>query len=108
MADLDELRAFLAVVEAGSVKVAASELGVPRSTLRRRLDALEQRVGIALLWSDARGAFPTPAARTLLVDGAALLASYDELLERARRAAPRRERDSPGGMAGSDEDDGRK
>lgn len=108
MAELDELRAFLAVIHTGSVKAAASELGVPRSSLRRRLESLEQRVGVALIWADATGAYPTPAARLLLTDGAALLASYDSLLDRARRAAQRPCLDRTDGMAGSDDDGGRK
>jgi DNA-binding transcriptional LysR family regulator len=106
MAELDELRAFLAVIDAGSVKAAAVDLGVPRSTLRRRLESLEQRVGVALLWTDATGAYPTPAARLLLSDGASLLESYGSLVDQARRAAKRPYREE--GVAGSDDDDGRK
>lgn len=86
MSDLDELRAFLAVVETGSVAAASDQLSVPRSTLRRRLDALEQRVGVALLWMDASGAHPTPAARLLVTEGAALIASYENLVRESKRA----------------------
>ena len=107
MTDLDELRAFLAVIEAGSMKAAAADLGVPRSTLRRRLESLEQRVGVTLLWTDATGAYPTPAARLLLTDGAALLASYDALVDQARQARQRSDPDQGGRVSGSDEDDGR-
>ena len=87
MPDLDELRALIAVVAAGSTKTAAHELGVPRSTLRRRLESLEQRVGAPLLWSDATGTHPTPSARLLLDEGPALLDSYRLLLDRARKAS---------------------
>ena len=38
MADLDELRAFLAIVEHGSAKAASGAIGIPRSTLRRRIE----------------------------------------------------------------------
>lgn len=87
MPDLDEMRAFLTVVATGSASAAADQLGVPRSTLRRRIGSLEQRIGARLLWTDASGAHPTPAARLLLEHGPALLADYADLLERARQAA---------------------
>ena len=86
MADLDELRAFLAVVEQGSVKAAADALGVPRSTLRRRIDTLEQRVGASLLWADPRGTRLSPKGRLMVEEAEALLSSHASLLERARRA----------------------
>ena len=108
MPDLDELRAFLAVVAAGSFQGAADELSVPRSTLRRRLESLEQRVGVPLLWTDTAGAHPTPAARLLLDDGAALLRSYRALLESALQAASSADRPpaSADRLSGSDHDDG--
>ena len=86
MADLDELRAFLAVVEHGSAKAAADTLGVPRSTLRRRIDALEQRIGATLLWSDAQGTRLSPKGRLMVDEAQGLLASHAALIERARRA----------------------
>lgn len=86
MADLDELRAFLAVVEHGSAKAAADALGIPRSTLRRRIDALEQRIGASLLWADSRGTRLSPKGRLMVEEAQAMLASYATLLERARRA----------------------
>ncbi len=85
MADLDELRAFLAIVEHGSVKAAADALGIPRSTLRRRIDALEQRVGAPLLWADSRGSRLSPKGRLMIDEAEALLASHAALLERVRR-----------------------
>ncbi|GAB4534317.1 MAG: hypothetical protein Tsb0020_49910 [Haliangiales bacterium] len=86
MADLDEVRAFRAVVVAGSVKAAAEALAMPRSTLRRRLAALEQRVGVSLLWTDAAGVHPTPAGRVLMREGEAIIDAYQTLIERARAA----------------------
>lgn len=43
--DLEELRAFLDVVQTGSFLAAADSLGVSRTTLRRRVEALEARAG---------------------------------------------------------------
>ncbi|WP_252025056.1 LysR family transcriptional regulator [Vibrio sp. SCSIO 43136] len=38
----DDLSVFCAVVEKGSLKQASLHLGIPHSTVSRRLDALEQ------------------------------------------------------------------
>ena len=84
--DLEELRGFLAVVETGSMLGAATNLGIPRGTLRRRVDALEARAGVPLLERSAKGVTATEAGRLLaergrrlLAEGSALLASVREL-----------------------------
>lgn len=87
MADLDELRAFLAIVEQGSAKAAADSLGIPRSTLRRRIDALEQRVGASLLWADSRGTRLSPKGRLMVEEAEAMLATHAALLARVRQHA---------------------
>lgn len=83
--DLDELRCFLAVVDAGSILGASTQLGVPRGTVRRRVDELEARVGVRLLARSARGVAITDAGamvarrgRELLKGGAALLHAVRE------------------------------
>lgn len=49
MADLHEMLAFARVVARGSFSAAARELGVPPSTLSRKVAGLEQRLGARLL-----------------------------------------------------------
>lgn len=44
----DDARIFLALVRAGSVRAAASKSGVSHSTVARRVDALEVRLGVRL------------------------------------------------------------
>ena len=67
--DLEELRSFLAVVETGSFLAAATNLGVARATLRRRVDALEARAGVPLLERTARGVTVTEAGSVLMARG---------------------------------------
>lgn len=83
--DLEDLRGFLAIAETGSFLGAATNLGVPRGTLRRRIDALEARAGVPLLDRSARGVTVTEAGaklvergRRLLDEGAALLVAVRE------------------------------
>lgn len=61
--DLDELRSFVALADAGSLTGAAETSGVPRSTLRRRLRALEERLNCPLFNTDGRRLVPTQRGR---------------------------------------------
>jgi DNA-binding transcriptional LysR family regulator len=45
---LEEIEAMAAVADAGSFKAAASQLGISRTTLRRRVRSLEARTGVPL------------------------------------------------------------
>jgi DNA-binding transcriptional LysR family regulator len=55
MADgLDELATFVRVVDAGSIAGAARQLGVPKSTVSRRISRLEDRLGVRLLQRTTR------------------------------------------------------
>jgi len=49
MLDLIEIKIFCAVVDRGGLTAAADTLGMPKSTMSRRLTQLEQRVGQPLL-----------------------------------------------------------
>jgi DNA-binding transcriptional LysR family regulator len=84
--DLEELSAFLKVVDAGSFLAAADTLGVSRSTLRRRVGALEARAGVPLLESTSSGVVLTDAGRvlrnrgkTMIEEASALIASVREV-----------------------------
>lgn len=82
--DLDALRLFAAVAERRSFSRAASELGLHRSAVSRRVAALEQSLGVELLIRTTRRVEPTTAGRRLLADVAPLL----EQLEAAVLALP--------------------
>lgn len=84
--DLEEFRAFLAVVETGSFLAAATTLNVARATLRRRVEALEARAGVPLLERTARGVALTEAGavlaargRSVMQEASALVASVREI-----------------------------
>ena len=84
--DLEELRAFIDVVETGSFLAAAESLGVSRTTLRRRVEALEARAGVPLLKSTHQGILLTEAGevlarrgRVMMQETSALLASIREV-----------------------------
>src|SRR3954470_24772969 len=74
---------FVAVVEAGSLSAAARRLGLPLTTLSRRLSALEERLGVRLLTRSTRSLALTEAGRRYLDACRRVLAD----LEDAERAA---------------------
>jgi DNA-binding transcriptional LysR family regulator len=87
--DLDELRALVLVVETGSFLAAANRLNLSRTTLRRRVDALEARAGVPLLLRATSGVKPTTAGevlvhkgRQLMQEASALVASVRDMAEK--------------------------
>lgn len=62
---LDDLRAFVAVCEAGSLSAVARDLGCTQSAVSQRVKRLEREAGIGLLGSRPRGVAPTQAGRIL-------------------------------------------
>lgn len=66
MLDWDDLRYFLTAVRAGNYTAAARRLDVNRTTVGRRITALEQSLGTSLFELTATGYRPTPAGRAVL------------------------------------------
>lgn len=81
MAELDwsDLRHALAVAEAGSLAGAARQLGVNHSTVLRRLDALEQRLGARLFDRKRSGYRPTDAGAAVLAHARHMADRVDEI-----------------------------
>ncbi len=62
----DDLRVMLAVHRSGTIFAAAAELGVSRSTVKRRLEALRSSTGVELLERGPEGISLTEAGARLL------------------------------------------
>lgn len=82
--DLAALRAFIAVVEAGSFHAAAERLGGSTAAISRRVSGLEQALGVRLLHRTTRRLDLTEAGRRYHADLAVILESLDAADERAR------------------------
>lgn len=60
------LRDFIAVIESGSVRSAATRLGISQSAVSKNLTAMERQYGLPLLVRSAHGVAPTEAGLLLL------------------------------------------
>ncbi|MCV2369804.1 LysR family transcriptional regulator [Roseateles oligotrophus] len=101
--DADDLLLFARVMEAGSFSRAAERVNLPKSTVSRRIAALEQRLGEKLLQRSTRslsltefgaGVLEHARALTVEVDGALALA-----LHRQQRPTGRLRVSMPGDLA---------
>lgn len=96
--DIEELRSFVEVADAGGITAAALRLGVAKSIVSRRLARLEADLGIQLLARTTRGASLTEAGATFRDHAARICAEIDiaretilpagDLRGRLRVAAP--------------------
>src|SRR3954469_11219000 len=64
--DWNDVRVLLAVVRAGNLHDAAAQLRVDRSTISRRVAALEKQLSVRLFSRTREGLRPTAAAQRLL------------------------------------------
>lgn len=82
--DLNLLRAFVCIVECGSISAGARRLRVSQPTLSRQLRTLEELCGTALLRRDTHRMSVTETGRRLLADATAMLAHAEEADRRLR------------------------
>jgi DNA-binding transcriptional LysR family regulator len=80
-----QLRAFLAVIEEGSLHRAATRLSLSHSALSRQMQALEHELGGKLLERSSTGVQPTAGGYALAASMGKLLVSYDSAMLEARR-----------------------
>src|SRR5271163_395635 len=86
--ELRHLRYFIAVVEEGSLTVAAERrLHTAQPSLSRQIRDLELEVGVPLLTRSSRGVELTVSGRVFLDHARLALAQVEAAAEAARRAA---------------------
>lgn len=81
---LDAAAIFVRVVEAGSLRAAARNLGMPKSSVSRRLAALEQDLGVRLLQRTTRRLSLTDAGTAYLRGATQALSALSEAADTAR------------------------
>jgi len=82
--DLTLLRAFVSIVESGSISAAARKLRVTQPTLSRQLRSLEAQCAAPLIRRDTHRMHLTDAGHRFLADAQALLSLADEAQQRFR------------------------
>jgi DNA-binding transcriptional LysR family regulator len=86
--DWDLYRAFLAVLDSGSLSAAARRLGLTQPTIGRQIEALERALGGAVLFTRSpTGLRPTEAALALRPHAEAMASAAEALLRTASGAA---------------------
>jgi len=82
--DLDQLRTFVVVLDAGSLTAAAPLVHLSQSAVSEQIRKLEQRAGQTLLVRGKAGVRATPAGLRLQAHAARILAMADEALRDVR------------------------
>lgn len=78
---LVHLRAFCSVVEKGSFRSAARQLGVAQSTLTQSIQSLEKELGVVLLARSNQGINLTPAGESFLTRARSITMDCDRALQ---------------------------
>jgi DNA-binding transcriptional LysR family regulator len=88
---LEDVRAFCAVVEFGTVSAAARLLGETKGSISRRVSRLERRLGVSLLARTPRAVSPTEEGEAFFERARESLRMLDDAAEAAHasRAVPR-------------------
>lgn len=84
---INQLRAFVAVVAEGGVSAAARALGMAQPTLTRALQQLESEMGAVVLARGPSGTVPTPFGRQLLPHAQRILRSHEKAEQTGRQLA---------------------
>lgn len=81
---LDQMRAFVAVAEAGSFRAGAGRLSRVQSAVSHAIGNLEAQLGVTLFDRSSHRPTLTPEGRALLADARAILLKVDSMRARAR------------------------
>lgn len=83
----DDIRIFLGCVEAGSFRKAGERLGLNASTVGRRIDGIEGRLGYALFSRVKDGLLITPEAKALTATARMMERSFYDLVRKMQEPA---------------------
>ncbi len=83
---LEDVRAFCAVAEFGTVSAAARQLGETKGSVSRRVSRLERRLGVTLLARTPRAVSPTEEGAAFYAKAREALAWLDDAAEGARQS----------------------
>src|SRR5665213_265880 len=86
---LDELSVFVAILDAGSLAVAARRLRRSAPSVTRALATLEARLGTRLIERTTRRLTPTETGKRLGADASHVIATYAEALRQSADTVPR-------------------
>ncbi len=78
MGQLEDLRAFVQIVEHGSIGKAAEQAGIAKSAMSRKLRLLEQRMQAVLIARTTRQWALTEAGRECYERGLGVITAFDE------------------------------
>lgn len=76
--DVEALRTFVAVAEAGQFQAAAEDLWVSQQAVSKRIAGLERHLGVMLLVRTSRGSRPTPDGQVFLPHAKNVLRAVDQ------------------------------
>ncbi|GHE97663.1 LysR family transcriptional regulator [Thalassotalea profundi] len=79
MGQLEDMAIFARVIEAGSITLAAEQLGLAKSAVSKRLSALEQKLGLKLISRTTRKSSITEAGKQYYQRSKLILDEVDEL-----------------------------
>jgi molybdate transport repressor ModE-like protein len=83
---LTDIALFLKVLDLGSISAAARNLDLSVAVASKRLQRLEQELGVRLLHRTTRHVSPTPEGGALAAEGRALVEDLEALTSGLRRA----------------------
>ncbi len=84
---LRQLKYFQAVVENKNFSKAAEQCFISQSAISQQVRALEQELGVTLLWREGRGFSVTPAGEVLFRKSRFLTAEWDRLVKEVQETA---------------------
>lgn len=79
MGQLEDMHAFVRVVDAGGIGLAAEQMGIAKSAVSRRLSELETRLGTTLITRTTRSSKLTDAGQNYYTRSQQLINDIDEL-----------------------------